>query len=193
MTRRRLERGQLTGIPDMSEHGLPETLPGFDDPLAMLRACHQKMLMHCDLLDTVIMQARSGELDDAARKAAQDITRYFSSSAPLHHRDEEQDLFPRINRQSLRIAELVHGLKREHEELDSLWERLAPQLRRITGEGFSDAFQMAAARFCELSRQHINRENMELLPLLASSLSREELGYIGESMAQRRGVQFSAK
>jgi len=176
----------------MSEHGLPDTLPGFDDPIALLRACHEKMLAHCDLLDALVAQARSGELDDAARRAAQDITRYFSGSAPLHHRDEEQDLFPRINRQSLRIAELVHNLKREHQELDTLWEMLAPELRRIPGDGFSDGFLEAAGRFCELSRQHIKRENMELLPLLASSLSQQELGYIGEAMAQRRGVRFTA-
>jgi hemerythrin-like domain-containing protein len=177
----------------MSEPGLPETLPGFDDPIALLRACHQKMLAQCDLLDAVVAQAQAGNLDAAARKAAQDITRYFSSSAPLHHRDEEEDLFPRINRQSLRIAELVHKLKREHQELDALWETLAPELRRIPGDGFSAAFLEAAGRFCELSRQHINRENMELLPLLASSLSQQELGYVGEAMAQRRGVQFTAK
>jgi hemerythrin-like domain-containing protein len=174
----------------MSEQGLPEALPGFDDPLALLRACHRKMLAHCDLLEALVAKARSGELDDTARKAAQDITRYFSSSAPLHHRDEEQDLFPRINRQSLRIAELVHNLKREHQELDALWKTLEPELRRIPGEGFSAAFLEAAGRFCELSRQHINRENMELLPLVASSLSAQELGYIGEAMAKRRGVQF---
>jgi pyridoxamine 5'-phosphate oxidase len=137
------------------------------------------------LLEALVAKARSGELDDTARKAAQDITRYFSSSAPLHHRDEEQDLFPRINRQSLRIAELVHNLKREHQELDALWKTLEPELRRIPGEGFSAAFLEAAGRFCELSR-----ENMELLPLVASSLSAQELGYIGEAMAKRRGVQF---
>jgi pyridoxamine 5'-phosphate oxidase len=176
----------------MSEQGLPETLPGFDDPLALLRSCHQKMLAQCDLLDALVVQARAGELDDTARKAAQDIIRYFSRSAPLHHADEEQDLFPRINRQSLRIAELVHGLKREHEELDKLWETLAPELQRIPAAGFSSTFQEAAARFCELSRSHINRENMELLPLLSSSLSHQELGYIGEAMAQRRGVKFPA-
>jgi hemerythrin-like domain-containing protein len=175
----------------MNEQGLPEALPGFDDPLALLRACHQKMLAHCDLLETLVAQSRSGGLDDAARKASQDLTRYFSSSAPLHHRDEEEDLFPRINRQSLRIAELVHHLKREHQELDALWETLAPELRRIPGDGFSDAFLETAGRFCELSRQHIMRENMELLPLVASSLSQQELGYIGEAMAKRRGVQFT--
>ena len=176
----------------MNEQGLPEALPGFDDPLALLRACHQKMLAHCDLLQTLVAQSGSGGLEDTARKAAQDLTRYFSSSAPLHHRDEEEDLFPRINRQSLRAAELVHTLKREHRELDTLWETLAPELRRIPADGFSAAFQASAGRFCELSREHIKRENLELLPLLASSLSNRELGYIGEAMAQRRGVRFTA-
>jgi hemerythrin-like domain-containing protein len=175
----------------MSEPGLPETLPGFDDPIALLRACHQKMLAQCDLLDAVVAQARSGELDDAARKAAQDITRYFSSSAPLHHRDEEEDLFPRINRQSLRIAELVHNLKRQHQELDKLWKILAPELQRLPEDGFSGDFLEAAGRFCELSREHIKLENMELLPLVASSLSQQELGYIGEAMAKRRGAHYT--
>jgi len=175
----------------MNEQDLTETLPGFDDPLALLRACHQKMLAHCDLLETLVMQSRSGGLDDAARKAAQDLTRYFSSSAPLHHRDEEEDLFPRINRQSLRIAELVHNLKRQHQELDNLREILVTELRRIPGDGFSSAFLETATRFCELSREHIKQENMELLPLVASSLSQQELGYIGEAMAKRRGVQYT--
>ena len=177
----------------MNEQGLPEALPGFDDPLALLRACHQKLLAHCDLLETLVTQLRSGGLDDVARKTAQDLTRYFSSSAPLHHRDEEEDLFPRINRQSLRIAELVHNLKRQHQQLDTLWETLAPELRRIPEDGFSSAFLETAGRFCELSREHIKLENMELLPLVASSLSRQELGYVGEAMAKRRGVQYTKR
>jgi len=175
----------------MSEQGLPEPLPGFDDPLGLLRACHTRMLAHCDLLENLVAQARTSELDDAACKAAQDITRYFSSSAPLHHRDEEEDLFPRINRQSLRTADLVHILKKEHRELDTLLESILPELRRMPADGFSDTFLGAAGRFCVLCRAHVNRENMELLPLISSSVSRKELGYIGEAMAQRRGVRFT--
>lgn len=176
----------------MSEQGLPESLPGFDNPLGLLRACHDRMLAHCELLEALVAQARSGELLDSARKAAADITRYFSTSAPLHHRDEEEDLFPRINRQSLRIAELVHGLRKEHRELDALWAVIVPELRRIPADGFSAVFLESAARFCELCRSHVSRENRELLPLVASSVSERELGYIGEAMAQRRGVAFTA-
>lgn len=177
----------------MSEQGLPERLPGFDDPLGLLRACHDRMLAYCDLLEALLAQARAGELQDSARKAAADITRYFSGSAPLHHSDEEEDLFPRINRQSLRSAELVYSLKQEHRELDTLWAAIVPELRRFPAGGFSATFPESAARFCELCRLHVNRENRELLPLVASSLSQRELGYIGEAMARRRGVRFQAQ
>ena len=73
----------------MNNTGLPDTLPGFDDPIGLLRACHEKMLAHCDLLAALLDK---DTLDDEAREAARNLVRYFSQSAPLHHRDEEEDL-----------------------------------------------------------------------------------------------------
>ena len=172
-----------------SDTDLPETLPGFDDPIGLLRACHEKMLAHCELLTVLV--AREA-LDDEARQAARNISRYFSNSVPLHHRDEEEDLLPHINRQSLKIAELVQTLKKEHQTLDTLWNRIAPELKKLPADGFSEAFRNAATEFSTLCRQHIEKENRELLPLISNSLSEQTLAEIGESMAARRGVKFSA-
>lgn len=173
----------------MSDTGLPEMLPGFDDPIGLLRACHEKMLSHCELLAGL---ADGDSLDTAARETARNINRYFSHSAPLHHRDEEEDLFPRINRQSLRIAELVHTLKKEHEALDALWNSIAAELKQLPADGFSSTFKQTAKEYSTLCGQHIARENRELLPLVSNSLSHQVLLEIGESMAKRRGVKFSA-
>ena len=173
----------------MSDTGLPEKLPGFDDPIGLLRACHEKMLAHCELLTAI---AGKDTLDAAARETVRNINRYFSQSAPLHHRDEEEDLFPRINRQSLKIAELIHTLKKEHETLDALWNNIAPELKQPPDNGFSNTFKQAATEFSTLCTQHIERENRELLPLASNSLSRQTLLEIGEKMAARRGVKFSA-
>jgi hemerythrin-like domain-containing protein len=172
----------------MPDNNLPDSLPGFDDPLGMLRACHQNTLSHCDMLEELVTRYRNDGFDEKARQAARKITRYFSTSAPLHHRDEEADLFPRINRQSLKIAELIHDLKEEHKQLDDLWIALEPALKRLPDGGFSDEFVQEATAFCQLSREHVQRENMELLPIAASSLSQEALGEVGESMAERRGI-----
>ena len=173
----------------MNNTGLPDTLPGFDDPIGLLRACHEKMQTHCDLLAALLDK---DALDDEAREAARNLVRYFSQSAPLHHRDEEEDLFPRINRQSLKVAELVHGLKKEHETLDALWNSVVPELKKLPADGFSEGFKQSAMEFSTLCREHIGRENRELLPLASNSLSQQALAEIGESMAARRGVKFSA-
>jgi hemerythrin-like domain-containing protein len=165
-------------------NGLPDELPGFDDPIGMLRACHEKILAHCDLLE--------GLLNTPDRDTATQVHRYFSISAPLHHRDEEEDLFPRISRQSLKIAELVHNLKKEHQELDSLWDRIAVEMKSLPQDGFSEDVLDAAREFCRINRTHVTVENMELLPMASGILSQQDLGAVGESMAARRGVRYSA-
>ena len=175
----------------MNEENLHDKLPGFDEPLALLRACHKNILAHCDRLESLLAHIDKQGIDDEARKAARDIVRYFSGSARLHHRDEEEDLFPRLNRQSLRIAELIRDLKQEHTKLDQLWENMVTELKPLPDKHFSDGFLQATRDFCTLSRQHVNRENMEFLPLAASSLSQLDLDEIGASMAARRGVRIS--
>ena len=175
----------------MTEYGLTNDLPGFDDPLALLRACHDKILMHCDLLEGLLTHMLEAGPDSEARKSAERISRYFSTSAELHHRDEEDDLFPRLNRQSLKIAELIHTLKNEHEQLKTLWATLSPELKQLPAEGFSKEFTRTANDFFSLYQQHIERENMEFLPLAANSLSQQELAEIGETMAERRGVSLT--
>ena len=163
---------------------LTSELPGFDDPIGLLRACHDNILAHCDLLE--------GLLDVPEPQAAAQVHRYFTVSAPLHHQDEEEDLFPRINRQSLKIAELVHALKKEHRELDREWGIIAAELKPLPGDGFSKDFVTAANEFLRMNRAHVARENKELLPLATGILSRQELGAVGETMAARRGVKYSA-
>jgi hemerythrin-like domain-containing protein len=168
----------------MNDTGLPEELPGFDDPIGLLRACHEKMLAHLDLLESLITTP------DAA--TARQVVRYFTTSAPLHHRDEEEDLFPRLNRQSMKIAELIFSLKKEHEQLDQLWSELLPGLKQLPAGGFDSAFIEQVNAFCTMCREHIQRENRDFLPLASSSLSQQDLGVVGEAMASRRGVRYSA-
>ena len=174
----------------MTKEDLHNTLPGFNEPLALVRACHKNIIDHCDRLENLISHIDRQGIDDEARKAARNILRYFSTSAMLHHRDEEEDLFPRLNRQSIRIAELIRDLKLEHAKLDQLWDIISPELKKLPDDNFSDNFLQASNEFCTLSRQHVNRENMEFLPLAANSLSELELTDIGESMAARRGVRI---
>ncbi|MFV1973602.1 MAG: hemerythrin domain-containing protein [Thiohalobacterales bacterium] len=173
------------------ETGLPGNLPGFDDPLALLRACHTRILDYCDLLEQLASMLGNGKDETQLRDTARKVNTWFSGSARLHHQDEETDLFPLLARQSLKLADLIHALRQEHEQLDTLWTTLETDLKQITQLDDPEPFIASAARFCELNRQHVQRENMELLPVAASSLSHEQVKDIGVAMAGRRGVRFT--
>jgi hemerythrin-like domain-containing protein len=168
----------------------PDSLPGFDEPLALLRTSHSGILDHCDLLEQLVTKLKSGGDETDLRNTARKIINYFSGDARLHHLDEEKDLFPLLARQSLKLADLIHVLRQEHEQLDVLWAALEDGLKHITRIDDPEPFVVAASRFCELNRQHVKRENMEFLPVAASSLSSEQIKDIGVAMAGRRGVRF---
>jgi hemerythrin-like domain-containing protein len=175
----------------MEEKGLPETLPGFDQPLALLRACHTKILAHCELLEQLVADLGNTGKETEIRSAARQVTTYFSTSARLHHQDEEIDLFPLLTRQSLKLADLVHSLKQEHLELDTLWESIAADLKRPQDVTDLAALAERVHAFCELNRRHVRRENMEFLPRAESSLSSRQQKDLGAAMAARRGVRYT--
>jgi hemerythrin-like domain-containing protein len=175
----------------MNDKGLTETLPGFDQPLALLRACHTRILAHCDLLEALAASLGDTGKEEEIRGAARRVMNYFSTSARLHHQDEEIDLFPLLIRQSLKLADLVHGLKQEHRQLDALWEEIAPDLKRLQDVADRVALADRVHAYCELNRRHIRRENMEFLPRAESILSCRQLKDLGTAMAARRGVRYT--
>jgi hemerythrin-like domain-containing protein len=177
----------------MTNPVLPEELPGFDEPIALLRACHNKIIAHCELIEQIVTTLQGGSGDFDTRAAARQALNYFSRSARQHHEDEEQDLFPLLIRQSLKLADLVNSLKSEHRKLDELWQTIEPGLRRMPEPSDPEAFIAAASEFCSLNREHVLRENTDFLPVAQSSLSSQQLGDIGRSMARRRGAPYPSR
>jgi hemerythrin-like domain-containing protein len=173
----------------MVERLTSEQTPDFTQPLALLRACHERMLGQCQTLEKLVAHLRKNGADDDANTAAEGVCRYFTKAAPLHHQDEELDLFPLLQRQSLKLADLVYSLKQEHPQIEDAWSRLEPDLRRLNQMEDLDAFASKAADFCSRCRAHIKRENDELLTLAQHSLSSKQQQAMGEAMAERRGVK----
>ncbi len=175
----------------MEQMGLTESLPGFDQPLALLRACHTKILTHCDLLEALAASLDDADREEEVRAAARRVMNYFPTSARLHHQDEEIDLFPLLIRQSLKLADLVHGLKQEHRQLDELWGAIASDLKRPQDIADRTVFIDRVHAFCELNRRHVRRENLELLPRAEGIMSSRQLKDLGTAMAARRGVRYT--
>lgn len=102
---------------------------GADAPLELLSACHARIERQCATLLRLAVHLAAHGIDDEARQAATSVMRYFDLSAPNHHADEEQDLFPALlesvagsDAQCLRA--LIDGLSAEHRALEALWRRV---------------------------------------------------------------------
>ncbi|HET9578582.1 MAG TPA: hemerythrin domain-containing protein [Usitatibacter sp.] len=166
---------------------------GFDHPLEILEACHGRVLRFAGLTVRIARQVAASGVDDEVREAARSVMRYFDDAGAKHHRDEEEDLFPALNRcvpdsERPALAALVTRLLDEHRELDGLWRAMREHLQALV-EGRETALDPGLAEaFVEAYRRHIELEERELFPLARRLLDGKSIRVLGASMAQRRGV-----
>jgi len=172
----------------MGDSLIPE-IPDFDDPLGVLRACHERMLAQCNTLQELVPHIAKNGVDDEARSAIGNVINYFTTSAVHHHQDEEQDLFPLLNRQSLKLAEIIYRLKQEHESLTLQWEQLLQDLGKPSTLAENADFESHVEQFCSAYREHIDYENKELLGMAQHILSKQQLKDMGRAMARRRSIR----
>jgi hemerythrin-like domain-containing protein len=168
---------------------LPPESPDFNNPLGVLRADHERILEHCEILEKLVPHIAENGVDDEARSAISRVLHYFTTSAVHHHQDKEQNLFPIVNRQSLKLADIIYRLKREYGELVESWDRIQVDLKTPAALAGNKAFAGQVEKFCSDYRQHIAYETRELLGIAQHVLSQRQLEELGDAMARRRGVK----
>jgi pyridoxamine 5'-phosphate oxidase len=168
------------------------SLPSFDEPLEMLGACHERIEEQLATLERLVEHLAANGCDSNARSAAEAVLRYFDTSGALHHKDEDEDLFPLLRIRAagqgrVEIAAAIDELEREHETMDSQWKRLRQRLLAITGgDARLDAEEVT--RFAWLYRRHMDRESAAVLPFAREALDEAQRAALGERMAARRKV-----
>ena len=166
---------------------------GFEVPLEMLAACHQRVQGQTATLLRLVPHLSAQGADRATQEAASAVVRYFDSAGRHHHEDEELDLFPALldasaGTDNTGLRELVASLCAEHRALEARWHALRRLLQRVA-EGLPATIEAAEAQaFAEGYDRHIAREEAELLPLAGRLLGAAELDRIGRAMRLRRGV-----
>jgi hemerythrin-like domain-containing protein len=166
---------------------------GFDAPLDMLSACHERIEKQCATLRRLPAHLAEHGADADARQAAANVMRYFDTAGRNHHADEESDLFPALlesmaGSDAVCLRDITTALTREHRELDGVWRTLRAQLESL-GRGDASALDAATIDdFVSRHARHIAREEDELLPMARRLLSDEQLQDIGRAMQARRGV-----
>jgi len=161
---------------------------GFDEPFAMLQACHERVERSLALLERLMAHLAQHGADAQARDAARDVMRYFDIAAPQHHEDEERHVLPALRAQGL--GDLADRLAADHVAMSAAWHELRPRLAAVER---GDAAPALAAtpdvpRLAALYREHIALEEGSAFSRAQAVLDAAEQRAMGCEMAERRGV-----
>lgn len=172
---------------------------GFDQPLALWAACHDRIRRMVTLLQRLNEHLEKVGVDNDAGITAISIRRYFDEAAPRHHEDEEIDLFPLLRERAKaratpaeanRIAAAIDTLTADHADMRSLWAALREPLIQIEAGRHAKLDEAVLALFAMRYREHAEVEDTLIAPALHRLLTKSDLAAIGHAMAQRRGVDW---
>ena len=156
--------------------------PSFDQPLDALAACHDRIEAELARLEELTRTQDRG--------TARAVLRYFDTAGELHHRDEDDDLFPLLRGSAaaqgrVEVAAVIDELEREHATMHAQWQRLRTELQHLVdGEGRLDGEEVM--RFAWLYRRHMRNEAAAVLPFAREALTAEQCAALGDRMAARR-------
>ncbi len=159
-------------------------------PIEALLTEHDRQRIVCAALERLANDLDAGD----AQNNAGYVLDYLENELPLHIADEENDLFPLLERRCLpedQIDEMLALLSAEHAEDDAHREELIEPLRAIAAgskppDGIS--FVRHAHAFATFQRRHLAWENGTILPLARKRLSERDQLELGRKLAARHGL-----
>lgn len=171
---------------------LSKAAPSFDEPIEMLRACHERIAARCATIGKLAAHLPLHGADTQAQQAAGNIMRYFDTAGPNHHADEEQDLFPMLIGISLRrcspVGDQIMSLSGEHRLLEASWAQLRAALADIA-QGRARVLEPAwVDDFVGTYLRHIALEEIQVFPFAEAYLDRQQLTALSAAMVARRTV-----
>jgi pyridoxamine 5'-phosphate oxidase len=173
-----------------------DTAPDFDQPVAVLKHCHDRIRKQLKTMDMLSSPAVLAATPDEVRLAASAVLRYFEKAAPHHHEDEEHDLLPMLTEtargdDAALLARLMPEVLDEHRQMEQLWQRLQPQLAAIA-QGQSSTLDGAdAGAFGELYLRHMDKEESHIAPMAKRLFSPDQMQRLGNAMRARRGIALA--
>jgi hypothetical protein len=170
--------------------GFTAPAAGFEQPFAMLEACHERVQRTLALLARLRMHVREQGADENARQAARDVLRYFDMAAPLHHEDEELHVFPLLLAHGApEVVRAVRQLQQDHLAMAANWAAARTPLLALA-DATCAAFSAEDEAGLEGNSCRIHQPMEEGLgyPAAIALLPAEALSAMGDEMAARRGA-----
>lgn len=176
--------------------GLQTPAASWEQPFDMLRACHERVFRMLDLLAKLQGHVAQHGADTTAAQAATDVMRYFDQAAPLHHLDEEEQVFPiALAQGSGAVQAAVRELQHDHGAMAEAWAALRAVLQAWADPAASLVLRspqssqtLALSAFADRYRAHIAVEESVVYPCVEALLAPQSLEAMGRAMGQRRGA-----
>lgn len=174
---------------------LIDTAPGFDQPIAVLKHCHDRIRKQLGTLQRLRDHLPGSGADIDAKQAATAVMKYFNQGAATHHEDEEQDLLPMLaatarDDDARLLQELMPGILQEHHDMDDLWHTLNEQLKEIAAGKSAFLSADAVERFSEMYRSHMENEEAHIAPMAKRIFSDSQMTQLGNAMRLRRNISL---
>jgi len=175
--------------------GFDSPAAGFEDPYALLGACHDRVRRTLRLLARLGPHLQRRGADDQAVQAARDVLRYFGMAAPQHHLDEERHLVPLLQASAdAALQAAAQTLLADHGRIGQTWHALEPLLERVAAGQVPDPTRFAASvsEFLRLYDAHLVLEETVVFPsarVLQASRGPAAVAEMGQEMALRRLVE----
>jgi len=168
----------------------PKPTEHIDEPIQDFSQCHLGILDKLQMLGEL-----PALLEPAARAraVAGQALEFFKDAIFEHHLDEERELFPAVLASAAQGDEhdlvqlMADRLTKQHRELEGLWKRLEPGLKKVAkgqpGDAGAEQIQQLVTRY----RAHAEFEEREFLPLSQTILGRNanHLAALGLSLHMR--------
>jgi pyridoxamine 5'-phosphate oxidase len=172
---------------------LMQTAPGFDQPIAVLKHCHDRIRKQLRTLQRLAAHLPESGADIDAKQAATAIMRYFNNGAVNHHEDEERDLLPMLKATAKGedaglLQALMPGILQEHEQMDALWQTLNEQLKKIAAGTASSLSAEDVNHFSEAYLSHMEKEEAHIAPMAKRIFSDAQMARLGDAMRCRRNI-----
>ena len=170
-----------------------DSVPGFDQPIAVLKHCHDKIRKQLTTLQNLLGHlAQHGNTADA-QQAAKAVLQYFNKAAHLHHDDEEQDLMPMLQAtatgdDAALLATLVPEILADHQRMDQAWLTLRPELDAIAAGTGTQLAAEGVAAYIAAYQAHMSKEEGHLAPMAKRLFSAQQMERLGTAMQRRRGI-----
>lgn len=170
-----------------------DSVPGFDQPIAVLKHCHDKIRKQLTTLQNLLAYLPQQGNTIAAQQAAKAVLQYFNKAAHLHHDDEEQDLMPMLQAtasgaDAALLATLVPEILADHQRMDQAWSTLRPQLDAIAAGASTELSPGGVNAYVDAYHAHMSKEEGQLAPMAKRLFSAQQMEQLGTAMQRRRGI-----